>query len=78
MVKWQIVRWLLLCTIVFGLGDDSAQSHSNDETHDISTETLKAEDLVIVTNMPREILRSYGQHTKVINDAYCSRYLIAF
>lgn len=63
----------VLCAVVLGLGDDSAQSHSNTE-HDGLTQTLSAEDLVVVTHIPKEIMRSYGQHTKAINDAYCSRY----
>ncbi len=68
MVKWPTIAFLL-CAVVIGLGDDSTQNYSNDH----STETLNGEDLVVVTHMPKEIMRSYGQHTKAINDAYCSR-----
>jgi hypothetical protein len=31
------------------------------------------ETLVIVTHIPQDRLRSFGQHTKAINEAYCSR-----
>ena len=68
MVKWPTIAGLL-CAAVIGLGDDSAQIYSNDH----SKEILNGEDLVVVTHTSKEIMRSYGQHTKVINDAYCSR-----
>jgi hypothetical protein len=73
MTKFVFVFVFVLCAVVLGLENDSAQSRSHVE-HAFPTQALSAEDLVVVTHMPRDIMRSYGQHTKAINDAYCSRY----
>ncbi len=65
--------FLFVCSVVLGFGDNSAQIRSNVQPDLSNQNILNAEDLVVVTHMPKEIMRSYGQHTKAINNAYCSR-----
>ena len=58
---------LLSCVVV--LLALSAASKNQEEV------IVHPERLILVTNIPQGAARTYGQHTKAINEAYCSRWI---